>query len=472
MKLPARALGIEFAEGRIHFVEMRRMLGKPRIHFMHTLDLAGATGEDEVAERMSAFLAEKGVRSRRVVAGIPLKDAMVRVIQLPGVEEKHLRQMLEFELDRHFPLAPDEVYFDYQELLRGDDQVKLLVVAIERRTLDRYRGLIAQAGLPTTSITPSVLADASLISGAAEGTIQALLRNTISSMEIAVLQGAAASGIFRFPRPNGSATTTQEPAEAVAAATGALRQSCVSATRQPQPGLLITSGRNLSAEVAEGLAEELCLESIGILGETLALQEEQTHYTTGAALAQWGLNGIDDLPNLLPEEQRSGDTGLSNFLIAAQLGLVLLLAALLLGGMVVREKHQLSALEVALTELQPEVQRIRSMEEELREQKGLVDSFSDTDRSAESPLVVVRQLARLAQRSVWITDLNIDGNKITITGRAKENDDLQELKILLGGDPMFSDVAECSKTRRPSDGQDWRFKLCGTLASGGEGEGS
>jgi Tfp pilus assembly protein PilN len=472
LKLPAKALGIEFADARVHFAEMQRTFGEARLQATHTLDLTGVTGEDEVAERMTAFLAEHRLRSRRVVVGIPLSDPMIRLVRFPGVDDKHLRQMLEFELDRHFPLAAADAYFDFQILQRIDDQVLVLIVAIERRILDRYHRLITNAGLPTSTITPAILADIHLPQVAAlpPGQTIGLLRHQPASAEVAILTEESVISIHRFPRTetngngNGNGKETSATAKFLHAA---LRQSCLHTAGIPSPEGVLLSGRPLDGDLANELRALLDLEALVPIGDQLGLPVEGAHYATAIGLALQGLTSQSELPNLLPEELRSSESGLGAFAIGAQIGLAALLVTALLAGNVVQKRRQLSGFEAALAELKPEVERVKGMKADLKQQKKFIESFDQAAGGQDvSPLEVLRAITRETTRTTWVTDLSIDGTKIKISGRAKKNDDLQQLKIFLGGHPLFTDVSECSQTQN-RDGY-WQFKLCATLVTAEE----
>ena len=184
---------------------------------------------------------------------------------------------------------------------------------------------------------------------------------------------------------------------------------------------------------------------------------------TAAALASWGVTSEGELPNLLPIDQRSGDTGTGTLAIGVQFGLAALLAIGLISGDLVGERRQLAALRAQLTELQPEVQLIKGLERDLVEQGKLSRSFASAGEQTINPLEVVREITRLLDHGAWISVLTLDGPKLTITGRAEKNDDVQQLKILLGGNDMFNEVSECSQTR-VSDGV-WKFKICANVVA-------
>ena len=83
---------------------------------------------------------------------------------------------------------------------------------------------------------------------------------------------------------------------------------------------------------------------------------------------------------------------------------------------------------------------------------------------------VVRETTRmLANMGSWVTDFTLKDVKgqpvVTITGRAKENEGVQDLKISLDEHEMFEDVQETSPTRKEKRSNLWKFKISGNLSS-------
>ena len=50
--------------------------------------------------------------SVRVVVSLPPREVLRRTITLPAAVEENLRQALTYDLDRHTPFKPEELYFD------------------------------------------------------------------------------------------------------------------------------------------------------------------------------------------------------------------------------------------------------------------------------------------------------------------------------------------------------------------------
>jgi len=58
----------------------------------------------------------------RVVVALPPTQVLRKTILLPAAAEENLKQVLAYDLDRHTPFKPDEVYFDAAVVAR--DEVK------------------------------------------------------------------------------------------------------------------------------------------------------------------------------------------------------------------------------------------------------------------------------------------------------------------------------------------------------------
>ena len=57
-----------------------------------------------------------------VVVALPLRQVLRKELVLPAAVEQNLRQTLAYDLDRHTPFRPDQVYFD--AVVSGRDATK------------------------------------------------------------------------------------------------------------------------------------------------------------------------------------------------------------------------------------------------------------------------------------------------------------------------------------------------------------
>ena len=451
MRIASRCLGVDFSEGRIHFVVTRRIFKRTAVVDTGTLDLSGAASEADVGERMADFLRQTKLRSRRVVAGIPLRDTMLRVLDLPPVEEKHLRQMIGFELERHLPLPVDEIHYDHRVLRRSPAGVRVLVAAVERGILARYRNMLLTAGLPTTALTASILADAEVAGGEAGGEdVTAIYRQGSSGIEIAILRGAEPIGIYRFELP--AEEDEEDEAASAAHIARAVRHACLTATGTGRADRVFLAGPN--GHDRDGLAQTLELDTVEPLAPNSGVEERQG---TAHRLASLGMDDVDRMPNFLPQEQRSGDTGGATAAVVGLGVFAALATSLLLAGQVIHERRTLAMLEDEIDSLSAEVEEARSMQARLREQDALIESFMAAGSGDMSPLSVLTDISRYVKKSIWITEFRMEKGQVDVGGRATNNEDVDQLKIFLDTRDMFRNVETRSNTIRRGDY--WKFKL-------------
>ncbi|MGH6932032.1 MAG: PilN domain-containing protein [Dongiaceae bacterium] len=97
----------------------------------------GRLGREELAANGRAvgrLLRGVDVKGAEVSVLLPAQQVLRRTVDLPLAATENLREVLSFEMDRHTPLRPEEVYFDYR-VLRADAENKRLSVdlAVVRR---------------------------------------------------------------------------------------------------------------------------------------------------------------------------------------------------------------------------------------------------------------------------------------------------------------------------------------------------
>jgi general secretion pathway protein L len=133
------------SEGRLGFVEIARV----------------ALGSDAALTASDGrnALAQLGKRASpvKVVVALPPRAILRKSLVLPAAVEPELRQALAYDLDRHTPFKPDELYFDAQVVgrdpVRGQVRVEL---ATARRTQVDAAVAHAQAwGAKVVAVTPS-----------------------------------------------------------------------------------------------------------------------------------------------------------------------------------------------------------------------------------------------------------------------------------------------------------------------------
>jgi hypothetical protein len=103
------------------------------------------------------FLAEHG-NPQNALCAIPARGVSLRKITLPLASGEDFERLLLFQIEKEFPLAPDELAWGYQEVEEPTGaRTELLVVATKKETLAEYSELLEACGLES-SFTVAALA--------------------------------------------------------------------------------------------------------------------------------------------------------------------------------------------------------------------------------------------------------------------------------------------------------------------------
>ncbi|HIE10409.1 MAG TPA: hypothetical protein EYP62_02230 [Kiritimatiellae bacterium] len=103
----------------------------------------GARGKGR-QDRLRALCSRRGGALVWVMAA---REVLVRVLELPAVDEAELSAMAELQLDKLSPLPPERLYWDFEVVHHGGDRLRILLASVERGRVDEagdfFRGLSA-----------------------------------------------------------------------------------------------------------------------------------------------------------------------------------------------------------------------------------------------------------------------------------------------------------------------------------------
>lgn len=127
----------------------------------------------DAGKLLKEFLSEYKFTANNVVAVIPESVTFNKVLTLPILKGKELDEALKIEAKQHVPYPVEELYLKYEQLTtthktKNNGRMKLLLVAVRKKNIDRYLKIIESAGKIPSGIEPSsVSAIRSLINGPA-----------------------------------------------------------------------------------------------------------------------------------------------------------------------------------------------------------------------------------------------------------------------------------------------------------------
>ncbi len=155
-------VGIELAPERINIAQLRKQGQGYKLVTLHSVEVPEGVFQEgqivdppQMAELISAALAEKKIKATRVATSVPgAAGAIVRIIPVPAeLDETELREMvLNHEAGLYLPFPREEADVDYQKLgfftdEDGIEKVQVLLAAVRKEVTDTYIETFKQAGL-------------------------------------------------------------------------------------------------------------------------------------------------------------------------------------------------------------------------------------------------------------------------------------------------------------------------------------
>jgi type IV pilus assembly protein PilM len=169
---------------------------------------------DRLGAELKDLFAEHGF-SKRVRVGLATPRTVLRVIDLPPLEEKDIKAALKIQAQERIPMPLELAVMDHQTVGLVDtpegQRLRVIVVATEREGVDRLLDAVRKAGLKAEGVDLSIFAVIRALA-AVEPTPQPILYAQLGDLvNIAI----AESGVCRFTRqaPQGLAMVLERLAE-------------------------------------------------------------------------------------------------------------------------------------------------------------------------------------------------------------------------------------------------------------------
>lgn len=136
-----RSIGIVFKKDEIIMVAARHGLSRCFLDGYRILPLLD-TGDEErdaaIVHTVDRFLGEfRGARSN-IFAALPRSEAFIQYVHLPLAAEEDVAAAVGYEIDRHCPFSPEDVYYDCHVVRRMPEssQLYVMLIIVQRARVD------------------------------------------------------------------------------------------------------------------------------------------------------------------------------------------------------------------------------------------------------------------------------------------------------------------------------------------------
>jgi type IV pilus assembly protein PilM len=161
------SIGLDIDRGALKAVQLSEVGGGYELRHVgyHRLP-PGAVVEGEVADpellgaEIREFWSTHSFKSRSVILGVANQRVVVRLLNLPRMEEGDLKSAINFEAQDHIPMSLEQAVLDYVVLGpqgEGSDLDRILLVAAHREMLEGYTSAVRAGGLRPAGVDVKAL---------------------------------------------------------------------------------------------------------------------------------------------------------------------------------------------------------------------------------------------------------------------------------------------------------------------------
>jgi Tfp pilus assembly protein PilN len=407
---------------------------------------------EQPATTLRAELDQRRLGIRAVALGLPRTAVTVKPIEVPDIGGE-LRDMVQFELERHLPFTSDDAAFDFIPLpspsggpAAAEAARRVLIAAADRKVVEGALRLADDARLRPIALTVAIHDLLALVGSRQRGHVVWLHR--VDGVTALIFLGAGQLVLSR------SVATTDDDALA------AEIQRSFALTRWTGVDEIWRSGDGSETDAAAALT------SLGApvteppyRARARALLDQITDPEPGAAelvaavalASERRTRPLDLLPaRLRPRRLTRQQVAALGALAAA---VVLGITALLVPGY--RENRRLAAVNGSIAALDGQVRAVEQTLQELERKRRLLATIQSVESGSIRPLPVLRDLTDLIPSDAWLTTLSLDGKGVELTGQAGA---ASALIPVLENSPRFERVEFASPVTRGRDKEQFRIR--------------
>ncbi len=115
----------------------------------------------KISQVVGALIAEVGVGTKNVVAGLPSSKTFVTIVDLPKLSSQELESTIKYQADQYIPMSIDEAKLDWAIL--GDspvspDKSEVLLASVSNQFVEKRMEMLESLGLNVIGLEPDALA--------------------------------------------------------------------------------------------------------------------------------------------------------------------------------------------------------------------------------------------------------------------------------------------------------------------------
>jgi Tfp pilus assembly protein PilN len=401
-----------------------------------------------ISELIKGFLRENRISPTSVFLGIPRSKAILRYLELPVAVRENLRETLGYELEKHVPFSPEEVYFDFQIISedKSADRLQLLLVVVKKEALSIVLAVSERLGFGISGVglTATALADYfSWRSKKDNVTLKSFVYIREDHIELGLVKDGTLLYSRDLPRNEGH----------MEAITGILSKMRLEFSDGDEPIDAVLCGIENDDPLLEHLnkTDGIALHPVDLS----VVQIPATSLLVAYGLAIKGVRKTHMNINLLPSALRKKPSKLKVYTLFGLVSLVLLGALAWGGGVFLQRQQTLDRLDGEIKKLASQLKNFEQIKAERKRTEERID-YLNTFRQGGPPILdIMKELSERIPKRAWVRRFDFSEKGIEIQGEAAS---ASQLIPLLEASPMFKDVAFLSTISKIRSGNE-QFRI-------------
>ncbi|MEI6631524.1 MAG: pilus assembly protein PilM [bacterium] len=140
-------LGVDFSNNYLKVVHAKLAVHALEVVSIATRDIRGLS-DPEISRLVGSCCAALKTKGMDIVSVIPSHQVITRNIEIPSIDPKEIREIINLQAGRHTPYSREEIIIDYIDIgTYKNNYTRILLVIVERNVAKRQFEILDKAGL-------------------------------------------------------------------------------------------------------------------------------------------------------------------------------------------------------------------------------------------------------------------------------------------------------------------------------------
>ena len=146
-----RFLGVDIGNFSIKLAELSKEKNKIEALVLDEIviheDKKKTTTDDEISKMLSILVTRNNIRTKKAIFSIGNAFTNYAIVTLPKIKDKEVLKYIELNFEDFLPVRLKEVYLEWKILEKDKDSLKVLLIAVNRDIVLRYKKIAQNAKL-------------------------------------------------------------------------------------------------------------------------------------------------------------------------------------------------------------------------------------------------------------------------------------------------------------------------------------